>query len=54
MVKHTPTIRRQIADELFECVWSFNKVGAWRVKIFSFSFIFQLLQMLLLFLHHTP
>ena len=23
MVKHTQTIRRQFADELFECVWSF-------------------------------
>ena len=23
MVKHTHTIRRQIADELFECVWPF-------------------------------
>ena len=26
MVKHTQTIRRQIADELFECVWPFCKV----------------------------
>ena len=23
MVKHTQTIRREIADELFECVWPF-------------------------------
>ena len=23
MVKHTQTIRRQFADELFECVWPF-------------------------------
>ena len=23
MVKHTQTICRQIADELFECIWSF-------------------------------
>ena len=23
MAKHTQTIRRQIADELFECVWPF-------------------------------
>ena len=22
MAKHTQTIRRQIADELFECVWA--------------------------------
>ena len=26
MVKHTQTIRRQIADELFECVWPFYEV----------------------------
>ena len=28
MVKQTQTIRRQIADELFECVWPFCRVGA--------------------------
>ena len=28
MVKHTQTIRRQFADELFECVWPFCGVGA--------------------------
>ena len=27
MVKHTQTIRRQIADELFECVWPFCGIG---------------------------
>ena len=27
MVKHTQTIRRQIADELFECVWPFCEIG---------------------------
>ena len=32
MVKHTQTIRRQIANELFECVWPFRGIGAWRVK----------------------
>ena len=32
MVKHTQTIRRQIAEELFECVWSFCEIGAKRVK----------------------
>ena len=32
MVKHTQTIRRQIADELFECVWTFCGIGAWRVN----------------------
>ena len=29
---HTQTIRRKIADELFECVWPFCKIGALRVK----------------------
>ena len=33
MAKHTQTIRRQIADELFECVWPFCEIGAKRVKI---------------------
>ena len=33
MVKHTQTIRWQIADELFECVWSFCGIGAKRVKL---------------------
>ena len=28
LVKHTQTIRRQIADELFECVLPFCVVGA--------------------------
>ena len=28
MVKRTQTIRRQIADELFECVWLFWGIGA--------------------------
>ena len=32
MVKHTQTIRRQIADELFECVWPFCEIGGKRVK----------------------
>ena len=27
MVKHTQTIRLQIADELFECVWPFFGIG---------------------------
>ena len=31
MVKHTQTIRRQFTDELFECVWTFCKIGAKRV-----------------------
>ena len=33
MAKHTQTICRQFADELFECVWPFCGIGAWRVKI---------------------
>ena len=32
MAKHTQTIRRQFADELFECVWSFCGIGAERVN----------------------
>ena len=28
MVKHTQTIRRQIADVLCECVWPFDGIGA--------------------------
>ena len=32
MVKHTQAIRRQIADELFECVGPFCWAGALRVK----------------------
>ena len=32
MVKHAQTIRRQRADELFECVWPFCKIGAEGVK----------------------
>ena len=32
MVKHTQTIRQQIADESFECVWPFCEIGAKRVK----------------------
>ena len=32
MVKHSQTIRWQIADELFECVWPFCVIGAESVK----------------------
>ena len=28
MIKQTQTMCRQIADELFECVWSFCGIGA--------------------------
>ena len=37
MVKHTQTIRWQIADELFECVWPFCGIGAERVNLHSFT-----------------
>ena len=33
MVKHTQTIRRQFAEELFECVWPFCNIGTEKVKI---------------------
>ena len=33
MVKHTQTNRRQIADDLFECLWPFCGIGAKRVNI---------------------
>ena len=33
MLKHTQTIRRQIADKLFECVWPFFGIGAKSVKL---------------------
>ena len=40
MFKHTQTICQQIADKLFECVWLFCGVGAWRVNgDVSFFFI---------------
>ena len=32
MVKHTQTIRRQFADELFECVWPFCGIGAFSLN----------------------
>ena len=32
MVKNTQTIRRQIADEFFECVWPFCDIGTLRVN----------------------
>ena len=32
MFKHTQIIRREIADELLECVWPFCEIGAERVK----------------------
>ena len=34
MVKHTQTTRRQIADELFECVWLFCEIGACKVALY--------------------
>ena len=43
MVKYTRTIRRQIADELFECVWPFYEIGAKRDNIFFTYVIFWLI-----------
>ena len=37
MVKHTHTIRRLLADELFDYFWSFCGVGAKRFKIRPFE-----------------
>ena len=37
MIKHTQTIRRQIADELFECVWPFCEIGSKRVNVSWFG-----------------
>ena len=33
MVKYTQTIRRQLADKLFEGILPFQRVGAERVKV---------------------
>ena len=42
MVKHIQTIRRQIADELFECVWPFCGVDAYFCsEKCTFSLIFK-------------
>ena len=35
MAEHTQTIRRQIAHELFECVWQFCEIGTERVNLTS-------------------
>ena len=40
MVKHTQTIRRQIADEFFECVWPFCEIDALKVKALWKSWCF--------------
>ena len=37
MVKQTQTIRRQIADELFERVWPFCEIGATRDNLNIFQ-----------------
>ena len=36
MVKHTQTIRRQTAEELFECVWPFCGVDAKDILCISY------------------
>ena len=40
MVKHTPTNRRQIADELFVFVWPFCEISAKRVNNLWLVYIF--------------
>ena len=39
MATHTQTIRRQIADELFECVWPFVNLALKGLKSFSSNVI---------------
>ena len=39
LAKHTPTIRRQFADELLECVWLSCGIGAQRVKVDLWSLL---------------
>ena len=41
MVKHTQTIRRQFASELFECVWPLCDIGIKRVKTSILNKIFR-------------
>ena len=49
MVKYTQTIYRQFADDMFECVWPFCKIGVIPVHYYSallqtiifFTFVFQ-------------
>ena len=53
MVKDTQTIRRQIADELFECVRSFCEIGAKRVNLWNFEFLNLLSLLLTLNRFHT-
>ena len=38
MAKRAQTIRRQIAEELFEWVWSFYEIGAKMVKGYLLGF----------------
>ena len=40
MVKHTQTIRRQFAGELFEFVWPFSGIGVWRVNFIFLIMLF--------------
>ena len=39
MIKYTKTIRRQIANELFECVWPFCEIGAKRINELNKRFL---------------
>ena len=40
MVKHSQTIRRQLADELFKCVWPFCGIGTQRVSTLVYCSVF--------------
>ena len=39
MVKHTRTVRRQFADELFECVWPFCEIDVKKNRKFIHGWI---------------
>ena len=51
MAKHTQTIRRQFAEELFECVWPFCGIGAESVKHINMYLICINMYMLSVLLH---
>ena len=46
MAKHIQTIRRQIANELFECVWPFCEIGSMQemlrlnfINVYTFKYL---------------
>ena len=48
MAKHTQTIRRQIANELLECVWPFCGIAVQRVNHFETVIAYWLMKCLFL------